>query len=209
MKEHAIYIKADQNTQVDRKVIYISDVVKIYSKDTKIVDKINRLVFYRVKEDKKMNYVFSILKVFEIIQEAYPDYLLCNVGETDLIVEYTPKKKENVCWTWIKVVFVCAVTFFGAAFTIMSFNEDASVATVFEKIYEFVIGDYKKSYYLLEVSYAIGLPIGSLVFFNHFAKWKVSVDPTPLQIQLRIHEKDINQTLIDNAEREGKQIDVD
>ena len=52
MKEHAIYIKADQNTQVDRKVIYISDVVKIYSKDTKIVDKINRLVFYRVKEDE-------------------------------------------------------------------------------------------------------------------------------------------------------------
>lgn len=209
MKEHAIYIKVDQNTQVDKKEVQLSDVAKIYSKDTEVVEKIKQLVIFRIKENKKKNYVFSILKVFELIQEAYPEYLLCNIGEVDFIVEYIGKKKENKVLTWLKVVFVCLVTFFGSAFTIMSFNEDASVATVFENIYKSLLGDTNKGYYLLEISYAIGLPIGSLVFFNHFAKWKVSVDPTPLQIQLRLNEKEINQTMIENADREGKSIDVD
>lgn len=209
MKEHAIYIKVDQNTQVDKKEILLSDVAKIYSKDTEVVEKIKQLVIFRIKENKKKNYVFSILKIFEIIQEAYPEYLLCNIGEVDFIVEYTGQKKENKVLTWVKVVFVCLVTFFGSAFTIMSFNEDASVATVFENIYKSILGDTNKGHYLLEISYAIGLPIGSLVFFNHFAKWKVSVDPTPLQIQLRLNEKEINQTMIENADREGKSIDVD
>lgn len=209
MKEYAVYIKADRNSKVSTKTVHLSDVAAIYSKDVQIVSKIRKLVLFRVKEDQKRNYIFSILMVIEVIQEAYPEYLICNVGEVDFIVEYVPAKKENKVLTWTKVAFVCLVTFCGAAFTIMSFNEDSSVETVFEKIYEFVLGEKDPKNYLLEISYAIGLPIGTLVFFNHFTKVKISMDPTPLQVQLRINEQEINQTLVENAEREGKSYDVD
>lgn len=209
MKEYAVYIKAERNTKVNLKTVHLSDIAKIYSKDTQIADKIKKLVLFRVKGEKKENYIFSILKVIQIIQEAYPDYLICNVGETDFIVEYSPKVKEHKFLNWLKIGIVCLVTFFGSAFTIMSFNEDASVDVVFDKIYEFVLGEKDTESYLLEISYAIGLPIGTLVFFNHFAKTKVSEDPTPLQIQLRMNEQEINQTLVENADREGKSIDVD
>lgn len=209
MKEYAVYIKADRNSKVNTKVVHLSDVAAIYSKDTQIASKIKKLVLFRVKEDQKRNYIFSILKVIELIQEAYPEYLICNVGEVDFIVEYVPIVKEYKVLTWTKVAFVCLVTFFGAAFTIMSFNEDASVEAVFKKIYEFVLGEKDINSHLLEISYAIGLPVGTLVFFNHFTKVKISLDPTPLQVQLRINEQEINQTLIENAEREGKSVDVD
>ena len=159
--------------------------------------------------EKKKNYVFSILKVIEIIQNSFPEYLICNVGEVDFIVEYSPKAKEHKIRNWIKIGLVCLVTFFGSAFTIMTFNEDASVTTIFGQIYEAVLGEKDTDSYLLELSYAIGMPIGCIVFFNHFAKFKVTQDPTPLQIQLRLNEKEINQTLVENADREGNSIDVD
>lgn len=209
MKDCAVYIKADRNSQLDTKVVHLSDVAKIYSKDTKVADKIKKLVLYRIKDDKKQNYVFSILSAIQVIQEAYPDYLICSVGEPDFIVEYVPKVKEKKWLSWLKITIVCLVTFFGSAFTIMSFNEDAGVVSVFEKINKAVLGDKNPDGWLLEISYAVGLPIGSLVFFNHFTKAKVSTDPTPLQIQLRLNEKEIDETFIENADREGNTIDVD
>lgn len=209
MKENAVYIKADRNTKIHSKTIHLSDVAKIYSKDSQVAERVKQLVLFRVKGEKKKNYVFSILKVIELIQNTVPEYLICNVGEADFIVEYSPKAKEHKVWNWIKIGLVCLVTFFGSAFTIMTFNEDASVDSLFEKIYEAVLGEKETDSYLLEISYAIGMPIGCLVFFNHFAKFKVTQDPTPLQIQLRINEQEINQTLVENADREGNSIDVD
>lgn len=209
MNGNAVYIKAERNTCVDMKTVHLGDIAKIYSRDSRIEEKIKKLVLFRVRDDKKKNYIFSVLKVIEIIQDAFPEYLICNLGETDFIVEYKPKVKEHKILTWLKVGFICLVTFFGSAFTIMSFNEDASVETVFEKIYEFILGEKDSGSYLLEISYAIGLPIGTLVFFNHFSKAKLSTDPTPLQVQLRISEEEINKALVENASREGKSIDVD
>ena len=212
MKESVIYIKADRNSMVNKKTVHLSDVAKIYSKDEKVAEQIKKLVLLRVKGDKKKNYVFSILKVIELIQTDYPEYFICNVGEYDFIVEYSPVVKEHKVFNVFnvfKILCVCLITFFGSAFTIMSFNEDASVRVIFDKIYQAVIGTSDKDTFLLEISYAIGLPVGSLIFFNHFAKFKITQDPTPLQIQLRLNEQDINQTLVDNADREGKSIDVE
>lgn len=209
MKENAVYIKAGRNTKVDSKTIHLSDVAKIYSKDIQVAERIKKLVLFQVKSEKKKNYVFSILKVIELIQNSFPEYLICNVGEVDFIVEYSPKEKEHKVWKWIKIGIVCLVTFFGSAFTIMTFNEDASVSEIFDKIYEVTLGEKNTDSYLLEISYAIGLPIGCLVFFNHFANFKLTQDPTPLQIQLRLNEQEINETLVENADREGKSNDVD
>jgi stage V sporulation protein AA len=39
-------------------------------------------------------------------------------------------------------------------------------------------------------------------------KKKIDSDPTPLQIQMRQYEKDVNTTVIENASREGKKEDV-
>ncbi|WP_455055389.1 hypothetical protein [Merdimonas faecis] len=40
-----------------------------------------------------------------------------------------------------------------------------------------------------------------MVFFNHFGKSKVSVDPTPLEVEMRLYENDIQTTLIENYSR--------
>jgi stage V sporulation protein AA len=99
------------------------------------------------------------------------------------------------------------MVFCGAAFTIMTFNADASVKDVFDLIYELVKGTKKDGGSILEIAYSIGLPLGIIVFFNHFSKVQLGKDPTPLQVQMRLYEENLDKTLIENASREGKTID--
>ena len=62
---------------------------------------------------------------------------------------------------------------------------------------------------ILELNYSIGLTIGILLFFNHFGKKRFSVDPTPLEVQMRTYENEIQTTLVENASRKGKELDAD
>lgn len=208
MKSEYLYIKINKNNLVRKKVVHIKDVAKIYCYDTKIMEDLYQQIILVIEADKKTNYIFSILKLIEQISRLYPNLEIENIGETDFIVEYEPPKKENKLWECIKVFFVACIVFFGAAFTIMTFNEDANVKVVFEMIYESMTGDKATSGTILEISYAIGLPLGIIIFFNHFSKAKVGDDPTPMQVQMRVYEEDLDKTLIENAGREGKSIDV-
>ena len=105
-------------------------------------------------------------------------------------------------------LFVALSVFFGSAFTIVTFNKDASVEEIFPMIYRLTEGAERSGPGELEVAYSIGLPLGIILFFNHFLRKKIDSDPTPLQVQMRQYEKDVNATIIENASREGKKEDV-
>ena len=108
----------------------------------------------------------------------------------------------------VKTVLICLITFFGSAFTIMAFNNDVQVHNVFSQIYTFFSGKESSGFTVLEFSYSIGLGGGILIFYNHFGKKKLSRDPTPLEIEMRLYENDIKTTLIDGVKRNNKHIDV-
>ena len=90
----------------------------------------------------------------------------------------------------------------------MTFNNDVSVSSVFGEIYLLIMGKEASGFTVLEGSYSVGLALGILVFFNHFSKWKLNTDPTPLEVEMRTYEDNISKTLIQNAERKEQDIDV-
>ena len=49
---------------------------------------------------------------------------------------------------------------------------------------------------------------GDFAVFNHFTSWKFSLDPTPLEVEMRLYEENVNKTLIQNEERKEDDIDV-
>ena len=104
--------------------------------------------------------------------------------------------------------YICLAVTIGSAFTIMTFNQDASVSEIFARLEKIIAGSETEGPGLLELGYCIGLPTGIIIFFNHFSHLKMSSDPTPLQVQLRIYEKDSNEAILKSASREGKTIDV-
>ena len=46
------------------------------------------------------------------------------------------------------------------------------------------------------------------MFFNHIGGRRITKDPTPIEVEMRIYETDVNKALIETADRGGKVIDV-
>ena len=90
----------------------------------------------------------------------------------------------------------------------MAFHNDISINKIFESVYELVMGYPSDGYSILEVSYSIGMAVGIIVFFNHVGGRRLTKDPTPIEVEMKIYETDVNKALIETADREDKTIDV-
>ena len=112
-------------------------------------------------------------------------------------------------WHILKTSQVVLISFMGAAFSIMAFNNDVGVTKMFSQIYELVTGTKSDGFTVLEFTYSIGTAIGILTFFNHFGKRRFSVDPTPIEVEMRLYENDLQTTLIENISRKEQELDVD
>ena len=201
-----VFLQFDQSVLVKKQSVKISDVATVYVTDPVIKQKVGAIELHRFVKREKEKKVFSVMKVVELVGAAYPELTVTFVGEPDFIVEYKPEKKQKFekIREWCKVSFVSLAVFFGSAFTIVTFNKDASVDEIFPMIYRLTEGAERGVPGELEIGYSLGLPLGIILFFNHFMRKKIDSDPTPLQVQMRQYEKDVNSTIIENATREGK-----
>ncbi len=216
-KMENVYIFFDDCTKVDNDKVSISDIATVYCSNKNLKNKINALKVYTFpnpSKQKKDNsdsdngrIIITALKIFEIILSEYPDVNIIPTGSTDIIIEKN-SKQPSLSYVRLKTAFICLIVFFGSAFTIMAFNNDVQVHDVFAQIYELFAGEEHEGFTVLECSYSIGLGAGILIFYNHFGKRKLSKDPTPLEIEMRLYENDINTTLIDGIKRSNKHIDV-
>ncbi len=204
-----LYIKADQCVEVTNQIVTLGDVVEMECTNSHIVSKLKTVKIMRMPEKGKHRYVVSILMIIERIHREYPKLEIQNMGAQDVIVVYENPKKNNVLWEWSKVVFVCVLSFVGAAFAIMTFNNDSGTSQLFVQIYEMFTGKQHEGFSVLEATYSIGLAVGIIVFFNHFGKRKFSVDPTPIEVEMQLYENDIQTTVIAEHARKGKELDVD
>lgn len=205
-----VFLHFDQSVLVRQRRVLLSDVISLYGTDAKVRQEIGAIELYRFPKEQKEKQVFSVMKVIALIGEQYPEVAVEPIGETDFIVEYLPEKRKRFAKLseWCKTGFVALSVFFGSAFTIVTFNKDSSVEEIFPMIYRLTEGAERSGPGELEIAYSIGLPLGIILFFNHFLRKKIDSDPTPLQVQMRQYEKDVNATIIENASREGNKQDV-
>lgn len=206
-----LYVKIEQNIPVKKYALTFQDIGTFYCPNRSVVQRLNREIFYTLPAGGTQKTVFTITKVYEGIHRIFPDITIENMGERDFVVdlELPDKKEKTKMLEWMKALFVSLIVFFGSAFTIMTFNEDVSVSDVFDKIYRLIMGVPKEGASVIEFTYAIGLPVGILVFYNHFRRKKIKEDPTPIQIEMHNYEEQSNKAMIAAASREGHTIDSD
>lgn len=208
MMNETLYIKGEKNKEVTKCDVSLGDILSIECSNKNMVNKIKTVKVFRFTEKGKKRFVISILKVIELIHTIYPNIEIQNLGEVDLIVTYEDQKTASRTVHYIKAAFILGITFFGSAFAIMTFDNDVGVTSIMKQVYELVMGYPAKGFTILELSYCIGLIIGILVFFNHFGKRRFSVDPTPMEVEMRLYEEDIQKTLVEVASRKREEIDV-
>lgn len=204
-----MYLRTDRNAEVDRQEVFLGDIAEIACTDRNIISSLKQLPVFRFEGTGTQRNVISVLAVISVIHRSYPQIIIQNLGETDVIITFKNKKTQGSLGKGLKIVFVTAVTFFGAAFSIMAFNNDVDVTKLFGQLHMLITGRQTDGFTVLEITYSIGLTAGILIFFNHFGKKRFTSDPTPMEVQMRLYENDIQTALIEDSSRKGEELDAD
>lgn len=204
MAQTEIYIKMEQNTEVTQPDVFLKDIAEIVCTDNAVAAKVKAIKVHKFREDGAQKVAISLTKIITMIGEIYPEASVQNIGEKDALVELVNVDRHKGLVQTLKIIFVAAVSFFGTAFTIMAYHNDIGIADIFEKFYIMVMGNPGNSA-VLEVFYSIGLSLGIIIFFNHIGGRRITKDPTPIEVEMRIYESDVNKALIETASREGKE----
>lgn len=208
MQQDTLYLKLEKNVEVECENILLKDIGKLYSKNDNIVNRCKILKIGKIGDNEPVKKVISVMKVIQMITQEFPNISIQNIGETDTLVERVKVKSGKGIREKIKIFLVAVISFLGTCFTIMAFHNDIGIQKMFFNIQKLVIGDEATGYSILEISYSIGLALGIIVFFNHIGGRRITKDPTPIEVEMRIYEKDVNDSLIETASREEKEIDV-
>ena len=198
-----LYIQTDMNILIKHPHVYLQDIARLSCSNSKVLNRHRVLPVANLNPDTPGRYTMSVMDLVDLIQKKEPDLDITPLGELSFILTYQPPGKPQMIFEILKVVFISLASFFGAAFSIMTFNTDADVGTLFKQIYQQVTGNVSNGFTILEISYSIGLAAGVLFFFNHFGRKKFSADPTPMQVQMRQYEDNINTTLLEESSRKA------
>lgn len=204
MDNGTLYLKIDKNVQVKGKTVSLGEIASFHCARKPVENRVKTLRLPTEIIKGPGRYVFSVLDVIDVIQKEYPGIEVSNLGEADFIITVEKQKKPSNTVCWFKTILVCLLSFFGAAFSIMAFNNDVGITTLFGQLYEEITGSASDGFTLLEITYSLGVGIGILMFFHHFAKHKGYADPTPLEVEMRTYEDDVDTTLIESGNRKEK-----
>ena len=71
----------------------------------------------------------SVMDLISEIKKKEPDLEINNIGEADFIITFKNKPGSGLVWQWCKIIFVGLAAFFGAGFSIMTFNNDVDAVS--------------------------------------------------------------------------------
>lgn len=196
-----LYIQTDKNMQVTSEAVYLQDIAQLSCSNPRMLNRCRILKVTTLPAGKYGRYPVSVIEVIRKIQQEKLDVKVVHVGEPEFLLTYTAPGRKNQAAAWIKTVFVCLVTFFGTMFSIMTFNKDVDVEGLFAQIHTQLTGEISDGFSALEVGYSLGIGVGVVCFFNHFGKRKLTEDPTPMEVEMRAYEDQVDTTIIEQESR--------
>lgn len=184
--------------------VQLQDIAQLSSNNPAVLNRCKVLQVIRIPKGKYGRYTGSAVELVDLIQKKEDKVEVVHMGEPEFIITYENLGGKSRWMSWCKVLFVCLVTFFGTMFSIMTFNTDVDIPSLFQNIYMQFTGEASDGFTILEISYSLGIGIGVVFFFNHFGKWKITNDPTPMEVEMRIYENQVDDTILEMENRKEK-----
>lgn len=181
--------------------IYLQDIAELSSNNPAVLNRCRVLKVMTLPKGGYGRYTASAMDLISLVQQKEEKVDVTHVGEPQFIFTYENPTTKNEILSWVKTIFVCLVTFFGTMFSIMTFNNDVNVPRLFKEIYTQFTGEISNGCTVLEVTYSIGIGLGVVFFFNHFGHWKLTSDPTPMEVEMRNYEDDVVTTILEMEKR--------
>lgn len=212
MESTTLYIALEQSTMVASRKVHIGDIATIFCTNQDISYQVKNTEIFVFPNTEQDQAVVSVMKLIELINTAFKPVSVESIGSPETIVYYRNLSSMHKLNGKVKAFLLMALAFFGTAYSIMSYNGDVGAIDLLKNLYELFTGktgtegDIGLSFGI--IAYSLGLAIGMIVFFNHGINKKDIDDPTPLQVQMRLYEEDVNKAIIVNSERKNQTIDV-
>lgn len=206
---HKVYLQISQSVLAQKRKVTVKDISKVVSDSAEIKNKIENLELMNFSTGSKAQQVISSLDIIEEIQKNCEDIEITNLGEPSVIVYYKSFDPSDKIKQKLKFILLCLIAFLGAGFSIVSYNSDVNLVGQLDLLQNLFTGGSEAGSSIAGICYSLGLFIGIIIFFNHGINKKFTDDPTPLQVQMRKYEQEVNETIITDSERKKDIRDAD
>ncbi|MNN41037.1 Stage V sporulation protein AA [compost metagenome] len=139
--------------------------------------------------------LIDLMTIIPRVQELVPDADIQPIGEGRTIVQIegpVEARKPSIAL----FVLVWLLLFFGSALTIMNFHADVSMQEVHIRVVEMLTGRRDEHPYMFQIAYSLGIGFGMVIFFNHLFKKKWNEEPTPLEVEMFLYQKNIDHYVV-------------
>lgn len=184
-------------------ILKVKNIATVHCIDEDLKNDILELEIHRISINKK-NDVISILDVIKEIQTLDKNAILSIFGHPEILVNIKEDKDSNSMLQYIKITLVSVVLFLGAALAIINFHEDVNMKGSLQSFHEIITGEKSENPMLLQISYSLGIGIGMITFFNHVLKKKWKKEPSPLDVEMHLFEKNIDEYILDTTKQINK-----
>ncbi|MGN0389953.1 MAG: stage V sporulation protein AA [Wujia sp.] len=212
-KKNTIYISLEPSIMVTSKNVHIGDIASVFCSDPAVTHAVSKIELFTFTESEQGQMVVNAIAIIQEIQKQFKEALIQNIAGPETVVYYRNLSSTRKRQGLYKSIFLMLLAFFGTAYSIMSYNGDVGAVDLLQDLYFMFTGMHAENgttgYTFGILSYCLGLFLGMLVFFNHGINHKETDDPTPLQVQMRLYERDVNDTIVVDSTRKGKSFDVD
>ena len=199
-----LYLQTERNIKITNPVVTLGDVAQLSCSDGAVLARNQVRRVAHLPDDGYGRYVCSASTLVRLVTEAEEHVDVTHIGEPNFILTYEDPHQKNTWISWCKTILVGILTFIGTAFSIMTFHTDIGVRELFLDVYTRFLPQMTPGFSVLEISYSIGIGLGVVLYFNHFGRRKFTQDPTPLEVEMRVYEDDIDTTIIEQDDRSGK-----
>lgn len=199
-----LYLQTERNIKITSPVVTLGDVAQLSCSDGAVLARNQVRRVAHLPDDGYGRYVCSASTLVRLVTEAEEHVDVTHIGEPNFILTYEDPRQKNTWISWCKTILVGILTFIGTAFSIMTFHTDIGIRELFLDVYTRFLPQMTPGFSVLEISYSIGIGLGVVLYFNHFGRRKFTQDPTPLEVEMRVYEDDIDTTIIEQNDRSGK-----
>ncbi|WP_429083519.1 stage V sporulation protein AA [Brassicibacter mesophilus] len=185
-------------TATPGQVLKIEDVGTVFCIDENVQNSVLKLEVKKVRFDQK-NEVIPVLMIISIIQNSMTNVDVVIMGNPEILVDIKHESNSNQIYKYLKVAIVCLILFLGAGLAIINFHADVNMDESLKIIYYMVTGKENDKPLILQIPYSIGIGLGMAVFFNHVLKKKWKKEPSPLEVEMYMYDKSIDEYTLDNT----------
>jgi stage V sporulation protein AA len=191
----AIYIQLKNRVTVPKgKGVMLRDVAFLIT-EAKWREPLYSLLLLQPEQSDGNLILVDLLTVIPRIHELLPHADIQPIGEGRTIVQIegpAAAGKPSIAL----FVLVWLLLFFGSALTIMNFHADVSMQEVQVRIVEMLTGRRDEHPYVFQIAYSLGIGLGMVIFFNHLFKKKWNEEPTPLEVEMFLYQKNIDHYVV-------------